>query len=135
MEIRSEERISSAGSIVSSILSFLGGYQVCHSVCLVIVSLLSAIGIIVVGMPLAFLQTVAVPFWIIAFVLLIITLILYHKKKCISRNLLIFNSGVIIAGVPFKIFSNYLFIFWIIGGIIVLISIYLYITGKLRKKR
>ena len=128
MEIKTEEKVSSIGSVISSILSFLGGYQVCHSVCLLIVSLLSIFGIIVTGMPLAFLQSVAIPFWIIAIILLAITLIFYFKKKCISRNLLIFNTGVIIAGVPFQLLQDYILFFWIIGGIIVLISIYLFIV-------
>ncbi len=135
MEVKNTERLSSGGSIISGILGFLGGYQVCHSVCLVLISLLSIFGIVVVGMPLAFLQTVKIPFWTVAFVLLVITLLLYFKKKCISRNLLIFNAGVIIAGVPFDFLENYLFIFWIIGGVLVLLSIYLFVTGRLRHKK
>ena len=133
MEIKVGEKVSSSGSIIASVMSFLGGYQVCHSVCLVIISVLSLFGIVIVGMPLAFLQTVKIPIWLVAFVLLIATLLFYFKKKCISRNLLILNAGVIIAGVPFDFLNDYLFIFWIIGGILVLISIYLFIVGRLKK--
>ena len=102
IKIKTKEKISSAGSIASSITSFFGGYQVCHNVCLGIIAFLSILGITITGMPLLFLQKVAVPFWIAAVVLLFITLILYLKKKCISRNLIILNTGVIIAGVPFS---------------------------------
>lgn len=124
------ENIGSFSSSISGFLSFLGGYQVCHNLCLVIVALLSLIGITIVGMPLLFLQKVAVPFWIAAVVLLLITLILYFKKKCISKNLILFNLGVIIAGVPFQQLQNFVFIFWIIGVILVLISFILYLKNK-----
>src|SRR3989338_9480408 len=96
------EKATSFSSSLSGALSFLGGYQVCHNVCLGIVALLSFIGITIVGMPLLFLQKVAVPFWIAAVVLLGITLFFYFRKKCISRNLILFNLGIIIAGIPFQ---------------------------------
>ena len=95
-----EKMISATGSI-SGTASVLGSWQICHNVCLGIVALLSILGITIVGMPLEFLTKVAVPFWTIAFLLLLVTIGLYIKKKCISRNLLIFNSGLIIAGIPF----------------------------------
>lgn len=128
------ERAASFSSSVSGALSFLGGYQVCHNVCLGIIALLSLIGITIVGMPLLFLQKVAIPFWIAAVFLFAITLTLYFKKKCISKNLLMLNSGIIIAGTPFKAAENYLIIFWIIGGTLVVLSFLFYIKGKFVKK-
>ena len=126
------EKAASFSSSISGALSFLGGYQVCHNVCLGIIALLSLIGITIVGMPLLFLQTVAIPFWIAAVLLFAIALIFYFKKKCISKNLLMLNSGIIIAGIPFKALQSYLIVFWIIGGTLVLLSLLFYIKGKAR---
>ncbi len=129
-----EEKGATLTSSVSGAMSFLGGYQVCHNVCLGIIALLSVIGITVVGMPLLFLQKVAVPFWILAFVLFLISLVFYFGKGCISRNLLIFNSGVLIAGIPFGFVQPYISLFWIVGGAFVLISVVLFVRKKLRWK-
>lgn len=128
-----KEKLSSWGSILSSSLSFLGGYQVCHNVCLGIIAVLSIIGITVTGMPLLFLQSVAIPFWIAAVVLLAITLLLYLKKKCISKNLIIFNAGIIIAGIPFSSAQKYNLFLWIVGGSLVLVSIVLFLKKKFTK--
>ena len=129
-----KEKAASFSSSVSGALSFLGGYQVCHNICLGIIAMLSLIGITVVGMPLLFLQKVAIPFWILAVFLFIIALLLYFKKRCISKNLLTLNAGIIIAGIPFKAVESYLLIFWIIGGTLVVLSLLLYIKGKIAKK-
>jgi len=128
------EKIAALSTSLSGALSFLGGYQVCHNICLGIIAMLSLIGITIVGMPLLFLQKVAVPFWIAAVLLFAITLTLYFKKKCISKNLLMLNSGIIIAGIPFKALQSYLVIFWIIGGTLVVLSLLFYIKGKIAKK-
>ncbi len=128
-----KEKFLSISSSFSGLLGFLGGYQVCHNICLGIIALLSIIGISIVGMPLLFLTKVAVPFWIVAFFLLIASLFFYFKNKCISKNLLLFNSGIIIAGVPFNAFRDFLIIFWIIGSSLVLLSIVLFIKNKLGK--
>ena len=128
------EKAATFSSTVSGALSFLGGYQVCHNVCLGIITLLSLIGITVVGMPLLFLQKVAIPFWTAAVLLFAITLFLYFKKKCISKNLLMLNGGVIIAGVPFQNVQQYSVVFWIAGGTLVVLSLLFYIKGKIGKK-
>ena len=137
MKRKNKERVigktGSAVSSLSGVLSFLGGYQVCHSICLAIVSILSLIGITIVGMPLLFLQKVAVPFWIAAVVLLGITLFFYFRKKCISRNLILFNLGIIIAGIPFQSLQAFNIYFWIVGGVLVLKSIVLYIKSKINR--
>ena len=120
-------------SSVSGVMGFLGGYQVCHNICLGVIALLSIIGITLVGMPLLFLTKVAIPFWTIASFLFIISLFFYLKSKCLSRNLLLFNGGIIIAGVPFNPLKDFLVFFWIIGGSIVLVSIVLFIKDKMVK--
>jgi len=76
-------------------MEFLGGYQVYHNICFGIITLLSLIGITLVGMPLLFLTKVAIPFWIAAVLLFVVTMVFYFKSKCISKNLLLFNSGII----------------------------------------
>lgn len=126
-------KILNLTSSVSGTMGFLGGYQVCHNVCLGIIALLSLVGITLVGMPLFFLTKVAVPFWIAALFLFIISLFFYLRYKCISRNLILFNSGIIIAGVPFNALKNFLIIFWIFGGSIMLSSIILLIRAKIAK--
>ncbi len=129
------EKLASISSSVSGALSFLGGYQVCHNVCLGIIAVLSLIGITVVGMPLLFLQKVAVPFWIAALVLFAITLGLYFKMRCISRNLLLLNSGILLASVPFSWTQPILPFLWTAGGAIVIISILLIVQEKVRKHK
>ena len=127
-------KILNLTSSLSGTMSFLGGYQVCHNICLGIIALLSLVGITLVGMPLLFLTKVPIPFWTAAVVLFIITLIFYFKKKCISKNLIILNAGIIVAGIPFKAVQNYASIFWIIGGILVILSLLFYIHGKITKR-
>ncbi|MBI2667856.1 hypothetical protein HYX17_03765 [Candidatus Woesearchaeota archaeon] len=128
-------KIASISSSASGVMGFLGGYQVCHNICLGIIALLSLIGITLVGMPLLFLTKVAVPFWIAAFFLLIISLVFYIKSKCISRILLLLNGGIIIAAVPFRALEKFFPIFWVIGGLIILISITLFIKDRMMKNK
>ena len=127
-------KAASISSSVSGVMGFLGGYQVCHNICLGIIALLSVIGITLVGMPLLFLTKVAIPFWIAAFFLLMVSLVFYIKSKCISKNLLLFNGGIIIAAAPFNSLKNFMIFFWIIGGTLVLISIVLFIRDKIIKR-
>ncbi len=136
MDIKSliKAKAASISSSVSGVMGFLGGYQVCHNICLGIIALLSIIGITLVGMPLLFLTKVAIPFWIAAFSLFVISLFFYFRNRCISKNLLLLNGGIIIAAVPFNLLKNFLIFFWIIGGAIILISIVLFIKDKMIKK-
>ncbi|MBI2148922.1 hypothetical protein HYU23_04530 [Candidatus Woesearchaeota archaeon] len=125
------EKTGGISSALSGSMSFLGSYQVCHNLCLGVIALLSIIGITVAGMPLLFLTKIAIPFWIAAVILFTITLFFYLKKKCISRNLIIFNLGILIAGIPFPKLQNYSVIFWIMGGTLILVSLLLCIKNKL----
>src|SRR3989338_4596148 len=99
-----EKLIGATGSL-SGAASILGSWQVCHNVCLGVIALLGIIGITVAGMPLLFLTEIAAPVWSVAFIMLAITFVLYYKKSCISKKLMLFNTGVVIAGVPFAFFS------------------------------
>lgn len=130
-----KEKLIGATGSVSGVASIMGSWQVCHNICLGIVALLAILGITVVGMPLAFLTKVAVPLWSAAVILLMITIALYVKKKCISKNLIMLNSGLITAGVPFQSLQKFQVIFWIVGGTLALVAISLFIKDKIQKMR
>ncbi len=131
---RIKEKIIGATGSVSGVASILGSWQICHNVCLGIIALLAILGITVIGMPLAFLTKLAIPFWTIAFVLLLVIIGIYIKKKCISKNLIMFNSGLIIAGIPFQFLDSFRILLWIIGGVLVITSISIFIKNQMEKK-
>src|SRR3989338_7155373 len=128
-----KEKLIGATGSVSGATSILGSWQVCHNLCLGVIALLGLIGITVIGMPLMFLTKIAVPFWIVAFLLLLITIGIYVKKKCISNRLIIFNSGLIIAGIPFQPLQTFSKFFWVIGGILGVTGIFLFIKDTIQK--
>ena len=130
MKFLKQKLIGATGS-VSGVASILGSWQICHNVCLGIVALLSIAGIAVVGMPLEFLTKFAVPLWTTAFVLLLVTLYFYFRKKCISKKLVLFNSGLIVAGIPFQPLQQFNVVFWVIGGGIAIVGVYLFVKEKL----
>lgn len=117
-----KEKVCGACGTASGGLSILGGAQVCHSACMGLASLLSIVGITISGMPLVFLQKVAVPFWILAAIILL-AMLAVHKRMGFSKKVMLANAGLIIAGTPFQAvsaFQNYL---WFIGGALVVGSI------------
>lgn len=128
-----EKIIGTTGS-VSGVTSILGSWHVCHNLCLGVIALLSLIGITVIGMPLLFLTKIAIPFWITAFLLLLVTIGIYLKKRCISNRLILFNSGLVIAGVPFQPLQAYSTLLWIVGGILAITGISLFIKDKIQKR-
>src|SRR3989338_4330001 len=122
MQIIKEKVLGTTGGLTGA-LSFLGGYQVCHNVCLGLISVLTFLGFTVAGMPLLFLTKVAIPFWIAAVLLLsAMTILKYKKLMHISDKVLLLNSGLIIAGVPFQQLQDFNYIFWIVGGVLVVFS-------------
>lgn len=122
MEIK--EKAVSAGSMISGSASILGSYQICHSLCLSAITLLSLIGITVTGMPLLFLTKVAIPFWIAGFSLLAIMVILAkYDILHFSNKLMLANIGLLTAGVPFERLVQFQKFFWIMGAMIVVASI------------
>ncbi|AJF59642.1 MAG: hypothetical protein J4224_03595 [Candidatus Diapherotrites archaeon] len=124
------EKLSGSASGASGLLSFLGGYNVCHNACLLLIAGLSVVGISVQGMPLEFLQDYAVGLWFLALGLLGVTAYMYHSRKCVSKNMLAANSGLIIAAVPFKEIEFLQLGFWIVGFGIVGVAVYSYIKEK-----
>ncbi len=132
-----EIEVKAAGAVgsISGAASILGSWQVCHSVCLGLIALLSVMGITLTGMPLAFLTRVAVPLWLVAVALLGVVAYFYFKRHCISKSLMLLNSGLIIAGTPFQALQQYRYAFWVIGGGLALAGIALYAKGKIKKKK
>ena len=127
-----KEKAFVAISGVSGSLSFLGGWQICHNLCLAVIAFLSFIGISVVGMPLLFLTQYAPYFWSIAIFLLVPTLIMYFKNRhCASKNLILFNFGIIVFSTP--LLQEISLVFWIIGGIVIAYSFVSYIQNKWRR--
>ncbi len=113
-----------AGS-ASGAASVLGSWQVCHNVCLGLIALLAIFGITLVGMPFLFLTKIALPVWIVAVVLLGVTIVLHAKKKCVSRKQIMFNAGLIVAGVPFQP-TGTAPVFWALGGTLIASAVILF---------
>jgi len=130
-----KEKVIGATGSVSGAASILGSWQICHSLCLGLIALLGVIGITVTGMPLLFFTKIAIPLWIIAVLLLITAIFVYTQKKCISKNLLIFNSGLIIAGTPFQSVQKFSIFFWAVGGGIALAGIFLFVKDKMKGQK
>ncbi len=127
-----EEKIVKRAGIVTGVSSALGSWQICHTVCLGIVTMLGIIGITIAGMPLLFLTKIAKPVWAIAVAIFIIVVYMAITKKCISRKIILLNAGLLIIGTPFvpKATPAY----YTIGGTLATIAIILFLKDVLRKK-
>ena len=118
-------------SSLSGGLSVLGSWQVCHSLCLSFIALLSVLGIAIAGMPLLFLNQYATYFWSAAFLLLMPILIMYWKnRRCMSVKLILFNIGVVIASIPFAQAQPYQIIFFVVGGAFVASSAWMFLKSR-----
>jgi hypothetical protein len=127
---RKEKLVGISGS-VSGGLSVLGSYQVCHNVCMGLISLLTVLGITIAGMPLLFLTKVALPFWALACGLLLASVVLKLSGLMpFSGKLLLLNAGLLTAGIPFQQLQHLNRVFWTIGGLIVLASLLWWVYGK-----
>ena len=124
-----KEKLASATCSISGITSILGSWQICHNLCLGIIAVLSILGIASVGMPLMFLTTIALPVWIIAVVIFFVSLGIYMRKRCMSKNMLFINAGLIIAGIPLK--QEWTSLFMSIGGIIIILTL----TSMIKERR
>ena len=113
---------------ISGAASILGSWQICHAICLAIISALAMIGISVNFMPFLWLAEIVVYVWSFAAILLVVTIVLYVTKKCITRGMLTINTGLVIAGTPFL--SQIQVAFWTIGAVITIIGITMIINDK-----
>lgn len=123
-------------SIISSASGLMGvfsSWTVCHNVCTAAIALLAIIGITVTGMPLLFLQSVAVPFWTAAVILFAVLLFLKLRKMgCLSGRMLTLNAGLIVFGTPLQSLQQFSLLFRIAGGALVLAAIVMFISGRIR---
>lgn len=131
--LKRKEKTLTIFSSLSGTLSFLGGWQICHNLCLALIALLSIIGITVIGMPLLFLTDYAVYFWSLAVLLLIPTLILYWKNRgCMSMKLILLNVGIVVASVPFA--GAYQVVFWLAGGIFIAGAAWMFLEPRFARE-
>ncbi len=114
-------------------LSIFSSYNVCHSACMALIAGLSAIGIMVSGMPLAFLIPYQIYFWIFGIIILAVGTTLYVKMgKCISGKMLVANAGLLFAGFPFA--GNSYLLFMILGFAIVITVILVYLFERFERQ-
>ena len=125
------EHAATTATSISGAASILGSWQICHAICLAIISLLAAVGVSVTFMPLLWLSEIVVYVWSVAAALLLVVAALYYTKKCVTRGMLTLNTGLVVAGVPF--FSQQQIVFWTLGGIITLAGAYLIYKDRRRK--
>lgn len=129
-----KERLLASGGTVSAGLGALGSsYNVCHSVCMAIVSVLAVIGITLNVLPLMFLQTYQHYFWWAAFLMTMGALYIYlmqKKQRLRDRNLLLLNAGFLMYGLPYKQLADYTDFFRFVGVSVVLSAVFLLFFAK-----
>lgn len=96
--------IFSSGGTTSGLIGGIGSVpNVCHSLCLGIVSATALFGITLNILPLMFLQTYQMYFWGAALIFTLASLNFFIKQRpkvSRDRNLLLINSGLLIFGLP-----------------------------------
>lgn len=130
-----KEKSLSIISSASGLMGVFSSWTVCHNVCTAAIALLAVIGIAVTGMPLLFLQGVAVPFWTAAVILFAVLLFLKLRKMgCLSGRMLTLNAGLIVFGTPLQPLQQFSLVFRIAGGALVLAAIAMFISGRIRTR-
>ncbi len=130
--MRNEKRIGRVSTITGGVSAgggIISAHNVCHSVCLGAVALLSFFGIAASSDILMFLQDYNLLFWTVGIFFLLLSLLLLVKfGPCISKKAILGNAGLLIVGVPFfgEINSSLL----VVGGSVVLLSFFLYVNDK-----
>lgn len=132
--LRIKEKLISSTSSISGLSGIFSSYNVCHNICTAAIALLSVVGITVAGMPLLFLQKVALPIWIFAVILFAATLLLYYKNRhCMSKNMLIANFGLLTIGTPFVQDTGVKPYFWVAGAAIAAIALVFAVKDRNRR--
>lgn len=127
---KSEDKRVRYASIASSTATLISAHNVCHSLCMGLIAFLAVFGIVIVGMPLAFLQDYNIYFWAMAFLTLVVMLVMILKKwGCVSNKTLLFNFGLLIAGFPFAAYpiDNFLLL---AGGLTALSAVVWFLSEK-----
>src|SRR3989338_7509584 len=128
-----KEKILSATSSASGLMGVFSSWTVCHNVCTAAIALLAIIGITVTGMPLLFLQSVAVPFWSAAVILFAVLLFLKLRKMgCLSGRMLALNAGLIVFGTPLQSLQQFSLLFRVAGGALILAAAIMFISSKVK---
>lgn len=107
--------------------------NVCHSLCMTIVSALALFGITTSILPLMFLQTYKLYFWLAAFAFTALSIYFFLKSKkqlTRDRNLLFINGGLLIFGLPFSQLSDYMDFFRFVGVSLVVTGLFLFLFSK-----
>jgi len=118
-----KNRIFASGGTTTGVFGAVGSlHNVCHWLCMGVVSTLAIFGITTNVLPLMFLQTYQVYFWWMAVVFTALALYFYFKQKrhnTRDRNLLFINSGLLIFALPFSQIVDYMDFFRFTGGSLV----------------
>lgn len=125
-------------SIISSASGFMGvfgSWTVCHNVCTAAIAILAVIGVTVTGMPLLFLQSVAVPLWTAAVILFAMLLFLKLRKMgCLSGRMLTLNAGLVVFGTPLQPLQQFSLLFRIAGSVLIVTAIVMFVSSRVRIK-
>ncbi len=128
-----KEKILSFGSGISGLMGVFSSWTVCHSVCTAAIALLAIIGITVTGMPLLFLQSVAVPFWTAAVILFAVLLFLKLRKMgCLSGKMLTLNAGLIVFATPLQPLQQFSLLFRVAGSVLILAAVVMFVRSRIR---
>lgn len=127
-------RLLGSGGTTSGVLGGIGSvHNVCHSLCVTVVSILAIFGITTSILPLMFLQTYQIYFWAGALVFTAASFYFYaqqNKKLTRDRNLLFINSGLLIFGLPFSQLADYMDFFRFIGISLAVVGLFLFFFAK-----
>ena len=127
-------RLLGSGGTTSGVLGGIGSiHNVCHSLCMALVSILAVFGISMNILPLMFLQTYQMYFWLGALVFTLASLHFYLQQRlhvARDRNLLFINVGLLLFGLPFHQLADYMDFFRFAGGSLAIIGLFLILFGK-----
>lgn len=122
------------GGTTSGIFGAIGSvHNVCHSLCVIVVSILAIFGITASILPLMFLQTYQMYFWVTALVFTTASFYFYLQQRhraARDKNLLFINSGLLIFGLPFSQLADYIDFFRFTGGALAFTGLLLLFFGK-----
>ena len=129
-----KSRLFGGGGTASGVLGGIGSiHNVCHSLCVTVVSILAIFGITTSILPLMFLQTYQMYFWLGALAFTSASLYFYLKQRhpvTRDRNLLLINFGLLLFGLPFTQVADYVDFFRFIGISISIMGVLLFIFSK-----
>lgn len=130
-KLKNVGKVTAAANVASGTGSIISVHNVCHSVCLAVVAILSVFGIIVSADILMWIQDYNLLFWGMGMVFLGLSLALLFKYRgCISKNMILFNIGLLILGNPFTQLTNFNFVFWIAGGGVAALSVAFFLKNR-----